>query len=1361
MANHQDKTLISIFTGTGLSLLALLILAVTLALPAPVSAKQARVLTGSFGAATSSTPDPYPLSKVPGFAQSGIGVDDSTHDVYVSDQGNHRVEKFDSAGNFLLAFGANVGGPGVNVCGGLVLCMAGTSGSAPGDLTTPTFLAVDDSPGPSKGDIYVADENRISKFDSSGELISGWGNGGQIDGSEITSPPAKFAGPFKLIGGIAVDTIGNLWVGNHKEIEERAKEENRNLSGTVFEFGQNAIFITDWHWQEGVYSGMAIDGKGDLYLGTTKVKSSGEEVGVTYTERIKEEEERIVQSHLAVDVLTNEIYVAQTNENLVQGWENFKLVRYASCYPGSAFESKEACNPSESFGVGQISSSPAALAVDAVSEAKTVYVVEESGQVLAFGVESLPAVSTEKASSVTSTSAVLNGLVDPEGVLLLEGGEGCRFEWGETEAYGHVVSCEESAAQIGKGSVPVEVHAKLTGLQPGGTVHFRFVAANEHGVEKGGDLVFGPPVLESESVLSVSSTSATFQVQADMKNVAGSFHFDYGRDAGYGQSTVEGGLAEGGSGQVGSVHVQNLQPSTVYHFRVVVVNQLGVVEGVDRSFMTQGAGSTLVLPDGRQWEQVSPVDKHGARLLPILVQGLLQAAASGGAISYPASLPTEGGAQGYFEVEQLFSRRGATGWGSEDVSLPHSGPVGTVLGAGSEFRLFSEELSSVVIEPFGHFTSLAPCVSPLDSERTPYIRSNNTPCGGRMGTYEPLLTSEDVLPGAEFGGSTTHNPYTGEAHVVDASGDLSHVLLDSSVGLTPPPKAGENGKGVFHEGHSELYEWSAGKPAGETLQPVSVLPNDTFASSSVLGYKSNNARGAVSSDGTRVVWSGESKLVLHLYDRDMVAGSTIMVDTPQAACVASKECGDGLVGPVFQFASRDGSLVFFTDTQRLTANAGVAGKADLYVCEILEGACVLSDLSATGAGSGSGADVQGLLPGASEDGSSVYFVANGVLAAGASQGTCDRAESPSGATCNLYVERRGGAGWEAPRLVGVLGGEDWPDWKGALGAGAGLGELMARVSGDGRFLAFMSDRSLTGYDNRDAVTGLPDEEVFLYDAQGSGGAGRLVCASCNPTGARPVGVEYKKLQNGLTGSEASGFRASQGIAASVPGWTSFKNGEARYQSRYLSAQGRLFFASSDALVPQDINNNEDVYEFEPAGIGDCTTASSTFSEASGGCASLISSGTADGESGFLDASATGGDVFFLTGERLVSSDVDTAVDLYDARACSAGSPCVSYPAAPPACTTADGCRAAPTPQPAIFGSPSSATFTGAGNTPPGGTGTVIKKTRPLSAKQKLARALRACHKEKRKRRALCERQAHKRYAAKQARTGNANGKGRR
>ncbi len=514
--------------------------------------------------------------------------------------------------------------------------------------------------------------------------------------------------------------------------------------------------------------------------------------------------------------------------------------------------------------------------------------------------------------------------------------------------------------------------------------------------------------------------------------------------------------------------------------------------------------------------------------------------------------------------------------------------------------------------------------------------------------------------------------------------------------LREPPNPGETSE-------EPLYEWSAGAPVEDRLLTVSVLPagegGGLEPGKARLG-DGHEARGAVSEDGSRVVWSVDGG---HLFVRDMVLGQTVRVDMPEAGC---KTCGLGAPGPVFQVASGDGLRVFFTDTQRLTGDAGVVpGQADLYVCEVVveagELGCVLSDL--TPEVGGEAAAVQGSVLGISSDGSWVYFVANGALSAGVSRGACRGITPPVGATCGLYVVHRGESGWEAPRLVGVLGGEDWPDW-GNGGGQAGLGALTAQVSLSGRFVVFMSDRSLTGYDSRDAVTGRPDEEVFLYDAQASGGAGGVVCVSCDPSGARPAGVPFAQLTSGIAGLQGSGglWSENQGVAGSVPGWTGFEPPVSRYQSRYLSDQGRVFFDSSDALVSQDINGGEDVYEFEPVGVGGCGLGSVLFVGVSGGCVGLMSSGAAAGESGFLDASVSGDDVFFLTGERLVAGDVDNALDVYDAHVCGAGGfGCVGGVEVPGVCVTVDACRAAPTPAPQVFGVPASATFSGPGNVRPG------------------------------------------------------------
>jgi hypothetical protein len=112
---------------------------------------------------------------------------------------------------------------------------------------------------------------------------------------------------------------------------------------------------------------------------------------------------------------------------------------------------------------------------------------------------------------------------------------------------------------------------------------------------------------------------------------------------------------------------------------------------------------------------------------------------------------------------------------------------------------------------------------------------------------------------------------------------------------------------------------------------------------------------------------------------------------------------------------------------------------------------------------------------------------------------------------------------------------------------------------------------------------------------------------------------------------------------------------------------------------------------------------------------------------FMDASENGDDVFFLTSEPLTSQDFDNAADMYDAHVCSAAVPCTAPVVAPPACTTADSCRAAPAPQPAIFGAPATATFAGSGNP-------VSAEVKPKSSHKRKAKPKRRARKRKRRKR---------------------------
>ena len=451
----------------------------------------------------------------------------------------------------------------------------------------------------------------------------------------------------------------------------------------------------------------------------------------------------------------------------------------------------------------------------------------------------------EPPEALTPTSVTLRGTVNPLSAETHEGAS-CTFEYGTSTAYGQSAPC---AAEVPEGNAPVEVKSKagsITGLQSGTTYFYRLDATNAGKLTNTGECpadcgtftTLGPG-LSGESVSEVSSTSATLLASIDPHGVPTSFYFQYSTGStGECESSPASctsvpappGTPLAGEGPLAvSQHVQGLSPSTLYHFRVLAVQGAETFPGADQTFTTQPGGSGVVLPDGRQWELVSPADKHGARPLPIRESGLVQAAASGNGITYQGTAPTEADAKGLFEAERVLSTRGPQGWSSKDISLPHSSAVGGLSGD-TEHHFFSEDLSKGEVEAFGDFSSLAPEVFPPDTETGPYIRYNATCAATPATCYRPLLVgcpppnpelpcpplveeNADVPAGTRFGGA---------AEFAGASSDLAHVVVSSPVLLTPPPHAGETTQ-------SALYEFSAAAPPAQALQLVSVLPDGKLA----------------------------------------------------------------------------------------------------------------------------------------------------------------------------------------------------------------------------------------------------------------------------------------------------------------------------------------------------------------------------------------------------------------------------------------------------------------------------------------------------------------------------------------------------
>jgi hypothetical protein len=1265
----------------------------------------------------------------------GVAVDDATGEVYVADGGLHVVDVFSSTGEYLSQ-------------------LTGTPASAPvgGAFKDPAGLAFDQA----AGRLYVTDPGSgvVDVFSASGQYESQFGAG--------------------VLGNQAESLAVN-------ELTEDAYVADDNGGNRVLVFNSLGSFIPPEWLGAGTPAGRFNDDSinvgmdqatGQVYVvgsGSGGSRITGRAFGVVDEFKASSSEEYVSQLNgtpagrfsypQAVAVAPNgDVYVADEaydfehsgGDGVVDVFGTEVVVPDATTSPVSNVKVESATlngtvdpdevgaatcrfewGTSESFGreagcePETVANGGSAVAVHAGLsglQPDTTYYYRlrasnangtnpgETSPVQSFTTPG-PGILEESASLVTPVSATLNATIDPNGVLTTY-----YFEYGPSASYGTTVPVPPGA-EVGSGDSGVGVDVPLQGLAVDTTYHYRAVAVSEFEgrplTVDGPDQTFTtlPAALIEESVSDVASTSATLEAQINPLGSDTTCQFQYVAAAGF-QATGYAGavsvpcpadLGEGETRQSASVHLQDFAPGTVYHYRLVATNAHGTADGSDQTFTTQGAGTELKLPDGREWEMVSPPKKEGALIHGWVFEGgVVQAAAGGSAISYLTSNPTEADPQGNANDGQDLSLRAADGgWSTRNISPPNANQTGQSVGFGENYRMFSSDLSLAVVFPFGGFTPLSPEASAqTDYLRTDFVGGNvEDPCVS--GCYKPLLTGKpgyaNVPPGTYFGCEGEEFQIECAPEVTDATPDLSHIVLLAN-GLTPTQWTHQIEGSNDSE---ELYEWSAGKPPSEQLQPLYLLPASEGGYGVAVGSSERTPSPLahqLSDDGSVFFTHGASELDRtssepnrdnHLYLHDVARGEAVRLDVAQGVA----EPSEGDAG--FLYASSDGSKVLFSDGEQLTKTPG----GGVYECRVAEvaGRLACGELELTGLPNlMESYPNEGALIGGSEDASYVYYVTR-------------RQSSES----KLYVAHYDGSGWTQTLIATINGAQ--------LGT--------TRVSPNGRWLAFMDSQELTGYDTQDVdeeettensgpTTKVHhDEEVYLYDAQ----TNRLVCASCNPTGARPVGAQVR--DGNITGEA----RGDSWRAASIPEWTHFKlyggqtdsggpgflsegPGEgAVSQSRYLSDSGRLFFNSHDALVPQDVNGTWDVYEYEPPGVGDCTTSSATFSERSGGCVGLISSGTSAEESAFLDASEDGSDVFFLTTAQLAPQDHDSALDIYDAHECTALAPCPTTVTTPPPCSTGDACKPAPTPQPTLFGAPSSETFSGAGNVTPAPPAVGVKK----------------------------------------------------
>ncbi len=165
----------------------------------------------------------------------------------------------------------------------------------------------------------------------------------------------------------------------------------------------------------------------------------------------------------------------------------------------------------------------------------------------------------------------------------------CRFEYGTTNKYGLSATCTE----VSEPGRPLEASAKLKGLKPKTTYHFRISATNATGTGRGSDETFeteavAPPTVKTGDASPVAQSTATLNATVNPNGAAvSSCRFEYGTSTKYGASVPCAKLPGSGTSLVEvSALLKNLKAKTSYHFRITATGVGGTSKGPDEEFTT-------------------------------------------------------------------------------------------------------------------------------------------------------------------------------------------------------------------------------------------------------------------------------------------------------------------------------------------------------------------------------------------------------------------------------------------------------------------------------------------------------------------------------------------------------------------------------------------------------------------------------------------------------------------------------------------------------------------------------------------------------------------------------------------------------
>jgi hypothetical protein len=487
------------------------------------------------------------------------------------------------------------------------------------------WLAIDNSSGPSSGDVYVGYTSLGSGESAAFQLDeSGAPTGVELNAAETPAGSFGFVNfeTFQIADGLAVDdssgpNAGQVYLSDaQNEVIDRFNEAGEyecQITGKASPSVSECAGVAGSHTPSGEISpgGIAVNpANGDLYVSDGanakiyKFNQAGEYIGQIADSHITEPGSLAFDSAGNLYLVNGHVFLGGTNGVKLDSSGNFVSVvtTGAPITVGVDRVSDHVYFGRGESGVTEEYNSAGTKIGTFGGESISVDVNDSNGKVyetVPVGFESegkiwsadigIPTATVSVATAIAETTATLHGEAK------LAGGpeiESCEFEYGTSTAYDNSVACSQATPYASD----TAVSATPSGLVASTTYHYRLVLGNENGAAKSGDETFitkGPPTVESESVDHVTRTGAEFHASINPHGYSTSYVFQYVTQAQYevdgftsAQSTSSTVIGAQETPQAVSKAVSGLTVGTKYHYRVVATSSHGAVPGVDKNFTT-------------------------------------------------------------------------------------------------------------------------------------------------------------------------------------------------------------------------------------------------------------------------------------------------------------------------------------------------------------------------------------------------------------------------------------------------------------------------------------------------------------------------------------------------------------------------------------------------------------------------------------------------------------------------------------------------------------------------------------------------------------------------------------------------------